>query len=90
MNPRIGAIGLGLLLFITSFYIIPDPNNYNYYPWLYWAPYSFPVIAGVLVWWLVYSYGYGRFKQTMIGIGINLKQKKEGDAIYYVYVAGWS
>ena len=136
MNPRIGAIGLGLLLFITSFYIIPDPNNYKYYPWphkwvhvycnhalvwihlddaekrchpgpegpqfmredlqmlakypvygmiLYWAPYSFPVIAGVLVWWLVFSYGYGRFKQT-IGIGINLKQKKEGDAIYYVYV----
>jgi hypothetical protein len=38
---------------------------------LYWAPYSFPVIAGVLVWWLVFSYGYGRFKQTMIGIGIN-------------------
>ena len=60
------------------------------YP-IYWImlnaiPYAYPAIAGFLVWWLVFSYGYGRFKQTMIGIGINLKQKKEGDAIYYVYV----
>lgn len=133
MNPRIGAIGFGLLLFITSFYIIPDPNNYNYYPWphkwvhvycnhalvwihlddaekrchpgpegpqfmqedlqmlakypiygmiLNWIPYAYPVIAGFLGSWLLFTW-YRKSPSGIVSVSLSKVQK---DGIYYVYV----
>jgi len=32
MNPLVGSIGFGVLLFVTAFYIIPNPNGYSNSP----------------------------------------------------------
>jgi hypothetical protein len=134
MSPRIGAIALGILIWIISWYVIPDPNapitnapwphkwiyvycNHalvwihwddaesghcnpgptpiNYmayyqtgarYP-IYWIilnaiPYTYPAIAGFLVWWLLLTW-YRRSPSGTVPVSLPKLQK---DQICYVYV----